>query len=113
MAHRTIDAGIDNPASRELDIRVQDSARLEALAIEDLMPPVLTLAEVAKILRCSKAHVSHLVNGKIRGVPILPSVRCGRRTLVRREALIAWMKGLERCQTPGGEYRTRFGSGWQ
>jgi len=59
------------------------------------LPAVLTLAEVAKVLRCSKAHVSHLVNGKIRGVPILPSVRCGRRTLVRQQVMIAWMKARE------------------
>lgn len=53
--------------------------------------PLLTMTEVAAILRCSKAHVSKLINGKVRETSTLPVVRLGRRTLVRREVFIHWL----------------------
>ena len=46
---------------------------------------------VALILRLSKATVSKLANGKVRGVKPLPVVRLGRRVLVRKEALFGWL----------------------
>ncbi len=55
----------------------------------------LTLEDVAKELRCSKAHVSNLANGKVHGLPPLPVVRMGRRALVRPEALNKWLTALE------------------
>ena len=55
------------------------------------VPEVLTVAEVAVRLRCSKAHVCHAINGKVRGVTPLPAISMGRRKLVRREALAAWL----------------------
>lgn len=58
---------------------------------------VLTLAEVAQQLRCSKAFVSNLVNGKLRNVPPLPAVRIGRRVIVRQAALDSWMLSLEQA----------------
>jgi excisionase family DNA binding protein len=57
---------------------------------------VLTVDEVAKELRCSKAHVHNLINGKVSGTQPLPSVCPGRRRLVRRETLIAWIIANER-----------------
>ncbi len=56
---------------------------------------VLTVLEVAHELRCSKAHVHHLIAGKVAGVPPLSALRLGRRVLVRREALVRWMEWLE------------------
>jgi excisionase family DNA binding protein len=53
--------------------------------------PLLTTAEVASILRCSKAHVSNLINGKAGLTTAMPVVRLGRRTLIRREVLIQWL----------------------
>ena len=53
---------------------------------------VLTIDEVANILRCSKTHVSHVINGKVPGVPKLTHVAMGRRKLVRREWLDQWME---------------------
>jgi hypothetical protein len=35
---------------------------------------VLTVMEVARALRCSKAHVHHLIAGTVRGVRPLPSL---------------------------------------
>lgn len=52
-------------------------------------PDVLTVAEVAARLRCSKAHVCNVINGKVKGVTPLPAISMGRRKLVRRETLAA------------------------
>lgn len=57
---------------------------------------LLTLAEVARELRCCKAHVSNLIARKVRHSAPLPVVQLGRRKLVRREALDAWIKANER-----------------
>lgn len=61
---------------------------------------VLTVPEVAHELRCSKAHVHNLLNGKVRGAHPLPSVRMGRRRLVRRSTLDEWIAASERCYDP-------------
>jgi hypothetical protein len=53
---------------------------------------LLTMTEVAKFLHCSKAHVSQVVAGKIRGCPPIPAVSLGRRKLVRRESLLHWIE---------------------
>ena len=52
---------------------------------------VLTVPEVAEELRCSKAHVHNLINGKVSGARPLPSLRLGRRRLVRRTSFEAWL----------------------
>ena len=46
---------------------------------------VLTINEVARRLRCSKAHVCNLMNGRVSGVPRLPHARLGRRKLTTAE----------------------------
>jgi len=56
---------------------------------------VLTVAEVAALLRCSKAHVHHLIAGKVRGVSPLPSLGLGRRRLIMRASFDAWLKANE------------------
>ncbi len=53
---------------------------------------VLTVAEVAQELRCSKAHVHNAINGKVTGVSPLPAIHMGRRKLVRRSALERWKR---------------------
>ena len=58
-------------------------------------PAVFTVCEVARELRCSKAHVHNIVNGKVPNLPPLPVLRIGRRVLVRYEALKDWMAELE------------------
>lgn len=55
----------------------------------------LTLREAAAVLRCSKAHVCNLVNGKVRGVPKLPSVALGRRRLILPNSLQKWLAEAE------------------
>jgi len=56
---------------------------------------VLTMEEVATLLRCSKAHLSNVLNGKVSSLPPLPHVSLGRRKLIRKSALDTWLKRLE------------------
>jgi hypothetical protein len=57
---------------------------------------LLTMAEVAKLLHCSKAHVCKAVAGSLRGCPAIPCVSLGRRKLVRRASLALWLEQSER-----------------
>jgi len=58
-------------------------------------PKVLNLAEAAALVRCSRAHLCNIVHGKIPGIPLLPTVRIGRRVLFRRESLEQWLAAVE------------------
>ena len=58
---------------------------------------ILTLREVAVVLRCSKAHVSRLLNGKVPGLPPLTHMAIGRRKVTRRDWLQTWMEGYKQC----------------
>lgn len=61
----------------------------------------LTLHEAAQILRCSKTHVSNVLNGKVPGVPRLTHLAMGRRKLVYRAWLDQWMKSEAPSATQG------------
>jgi excisionase family DNA binding protein len=67
---------------------------------------VLTVPEAARLLRCSKAHLHHIISGKVLGLPPLPVLRIGRRVLIRCESLLSWMEWLE-----GREAEMQRGSG--
>jgi len=54
------------------------------------MNDILTVPEVAADLRCSRAHVYNVINGKVSGVSALPAITMGRRRLVRRSSLEFW-----------------------
>jgi len=59
---------------------------------------VLTIRDVASLLRCSKTHVANVHNGKIPGIPRLSHISMGRRKLVRREWLDQWLEAnKQRC----------------
>ena len=62
-----------------------------------LMNEILTVCEVAARLRCSKAHVCNVINGRVKGVAPLPAIRLVRRMLIRVAALEAWL-----LQSEGG-----------
>ena len=64
-------------------------------AKEVAIPKVLNMAEAAALVRCSRAHLCNIVHGKIPGIPLLPSVRIGRRVLFRRESLEQWLEAVE------------------
>jgi len=57
---------------------------------------LLTMAEVATLLHVSKAHICKAVAGRLPGCPPIPSVSLGRRKLIRRASLIAWIEDNER-----------------
>jgi predicted transcriptional regulator of viral defense system len=54
--------------------------------------PILTIRDVAELLRCSKTHVCNVMAGKVPGVPQLTHIALGRRKLVRREWLDRWLE---------------------
>jgi len=62
---------------------------------------LLTIAEVAKLLHCSKAHICNLVAGRVHGCAPMPALRLGRRLLVRRQTLALWMEHTERPASNG------------
>jgi hypothetical protein len=72
---------------------------------------LLTMAEVAKFLHCSKAHVSQAVAGKIRGCPPIPAVSLGRRKLVRRESLLHWIEENDKIvSSPEHRSKSAYGA---
>ena len=62
---------------------------------------ILTVAEVAAELKCSKAQIYELVNGEVRGVTALPVIRLGRRRLVRKASLDQWKRMNENGDVSG------------
>jgi hypothetical protein len=56
---------------------------------------LLTMNDVAVLLHCSKAHVCKAVAGQVRGCPAIPALTLGRRKLVRRASLLAWIEQNE------------------
>ena len=56
---------------------------------------ILTVEEVARELRCSRAHVYKAIAGKIRGITTIPAICMGRRKLVQRASLEVWKKRNE------------------
>ena len=63
---------------------------------------ILTVKEVASELRCSKAHVFNAIAGRLHNVTRLPAIRMGRRKLVRRSSLEAWIENNELGTVPRG-----------
>jgi hypothetical protein len=57
---------------------------------------LLTMADVAALMKCSRAHVTNLVAGRVRGCVPLPAIHMGRRLLVRPETLMMWIESNER-----------------
>jgi excisionase family DNA binding protein len=60
---------------------------------------LLTLKQVAQVLRISKAHVSNVIAGRVGGCSPIPALHLGRRKLVRRATLESWMKENDRIPT--------------
>ena len=53
--------------------------------------PVMTLQQAASYLQISKAHLSNVINGKVRGVKPVRSFRMGRRVLIKRQWIDEWL----------------------
>ncbi len=58
--------------------------------IKDNPQEVLTVADVARVLRCSKAHVCTIINGHVKGAAPIPTIAFGRRKVIRRQSLLRW-----------------------
>ena len=56
---------------------------------------VMTLREAASYLHVSKAHLSNVINGKVPGVAPVRSFRVGRRVLIKREWIEAWLESAQ------------------
>jgi len=56
---------------------------------------LLTLADAAALLHCSKAHICNAVRGRVPGCAPIPAVSLGRRKLIRRESLRRWIETNE------------------
>ena len=72
---------------------------------------ILTISEVAEVLRCSKAHVNKALTGRIAGVPQLAHLSLGRRKLVPKDWFDQW---LQESRTKGGPHargNTEIGHG--
>jgi hypothetical protein len=61
---------------------------------------LLSLRDVAELLHVSKAHISNAVAGRVPGCTPIPAVHLGRRTLVRRSSLLAWIAANENAPSP-------------
>jgi excisionase family DNA binding protein len=73
---------------------------------------MLTMAEAARELRCSRSHLYRIQAGRFPTLPPLPCIRLGRRLLIRRDALLSWLHTLEhmerQAQYAGGRYLRRI-----
>lgn len=56
---------------------------------------LLTREEAMLRLRLKPAFFSKIANGKVKGLPTLPTVRIGRRQLFREEAIERWILEVE------------------
>jgi len=52
---------------------------------------ILDMKTAADYLGVSRSHLSHLLAGKVPGVPPIPYVRAGRRALIRRSSIDRWL----------------------
>lgn len=56
---------------------------------------ILDIKAAAIYLGISRSHLSHILAGKVAGVPAIPHVRAGRRALIRRAVLDQWLLDQE------------------
>jgi hypothetical protein len=56
---------------------------------------LLTIHEMAGVLRCSRTHVANLLRGKVAGAIPLVHLTIGRRKVVRRVTFESWVRATE------------------
>ena len=52
---------------------------------------IMDIKAAASYLGVSRSHLSHILAGKVAGVPAIPHVRAGRRALIRRVVIDRWL----------------------
>ena len=60
---------------------------------------LLTIPEAASELRLSKTTILRLLAGQLENMPRLPSIRIGRRVLIRRESLHRFTEQAEKVNS--------------
>jgi plasmid maintenance system antidote protein VapI len=70
--------------------------RIEKLVSQRFGNKVLTINDCARLLQCSRAHISNLINGKVTGAPNLSHARLGRRVVVKPEWLEDYLEKARR-----------------
>jgi len=58
---------------------------------------IMDIRAAANYLGVSRSHLSHILAGKVPGVPAIPYVRAGRRALIRRTVIDRWILEQEHC----------------
>ena len=61
---------------------------------------IMDIKAAANYLGVSRSHLSHILAGKVPGVPAIPHVRAGRRALIRRAVIDRWMLEQEQGAAP-------------
>ncbi len=70
----------------------------QAFAVREIMD----IKAAANYLGVSRSHMSHILAGKVPGVPAIPYVRAGRRALIRRAVIDRWILEREHGVAPAG-----------
>jgi hypothetical protein len=72
------------------------------------VPPLalLTIAEAARELRCSRTHLNRILCGRVADLSPLPVFHIGRSAYIRNSQLQAWVRSLE-----DRERENRYASG--
>ncbi len=52
---------------------------------------IMDIRTAANYLGVSRSHLSHILAGKVAGVPAIPHIRAGRRALIRRAVIDRWL----------------------
>ena len=52
---------------------------------------IMDMKAAAEYLGVSRSHLSHILGGKVPGLPPIPHVRAGRRALIRRSVIDQWI----------------------
>ncbi|MGD0134654.1 MAG: helix-turn-helix domain-containing protein [Bryobacteraceae bacterium] len=63
----------------------------QAIAYREIMD----IKTAANYLGVSRSHLSHILAGKVPGVPVIPHIRAGRRALIRRAVIDKWLSEQE------------------
>jgi len=63
---------------------------------------ILDMKAAAHYLGVSRSHLSHILAGKVSGLPAIPHIRAGRRALIRRAVIDRWLLEQEHGAVQAG-----------